>query len=255
MVNEGVLIYSLISVILVSLISFIGLVTLSINIKRLKKILLLLVSFSAGALLGDAFIHLLPEIIEEYGFTLNVSLYTIVGLLIFFVIEKFIYWRHCHVPTSKEHPHPFAIVNLIGDGLHNFIDGLVIGASYLISIPVGIATTLAVILHEIPQEIGDFGVLVHGGFSINKALFYNFLSAIIAILGTIFSLYFSSFFENYNLFLIPLTAGGFIYIAASDLIPELHKEVKISKSVMQLLGLICGVIIMISLLFLESITN
>lgn len=250
-VSNIVLLYSLSSVIIVSLISLIGVITLSLTIKRLKKILLFFVSFSAGALLGDAFIHLLPEIVEEYGFTLQISLYTILGVILFFIIEKFIHWNHCHIPTSKEHPHPFAIVNLIGDGLHNFIDGLVIGASYLVDIPTGIATTLAVILHEIPQEIGDFGVLLHGGFSKSKALFYNFLSALTAVLGTVFSLYLGSYFKDYNLLLIPLTVGGFIYISASDLIPELHKEVKIKNSIMQIFGIIIGVVIMVLLVIIE----
>src|SRR3989338_3444903 len=251
----SVWLYTIISVLAVSIIGLIGIFFLSIKSEKLEKLLVYMISFSAVALLGDAFIHLLPEAVKTSGFTIMISLSVLAGIGFSFTAEKIIHWRHCHHPTTSKHPHHLSKMNLVGEGVHNFIDGIIIAASYFISIPVGIATTLAVILHEIPQEISDFGVLVYGGFSINKALFYNFLSAIIAILGTIFSLYFSSFFENYNLFLIPLTAGGFIYIAASDLIPELHKEVKISKSVMQLLGLICGVIIMISLLFLESITN
>lgn len=251
MVNGDVLIYSLVSVILVSLISFIGVFTLSLNLKRLRNILFFLVSFATGALLGDAFIHLLPEAVEEFGFGIEISLYIILGMLIFFIFEKFIHWNHCHMPTTKNHIHSFGIINLIGDALHNFIDGLVIGASYLVSLPVGIATTLAVILHEIPQEIGDFGILIHSGFTVSRALLFNFLSALTAVVGTIISLYFGSYFGEYNLFLIPLTVGGFIYIAASDLIPELHKELEVTKSIMQLLGIMIGVIIMISLLFLE----
>jgi len=251
MVSNEVLIYSLSSVFLVSLISFIGVFTLSLNAKRLRSILLFLVSFAAGALLGDAFIHLLPEVVEEFGFGIEVSLYIILGMLIFFIFEKFIQWNHCHIPTTKKHIHSFGVMNLVGDVLHNFIDGLVIGASYLVNLEVGIATTIAVILHEIPQEIGDFGVLLHSGFTASRALFFNFLSALTAVLGTIISLYFGSYFGEYNLFLLPLTVGGFIYIAASDLIPELHKELEISKSIMQLLGLMIGVTIMISLVFLE----
>lgn len=236
--------YSLVSVLVISLISLVGLVTLSIRIEQLKKVLLFLVSFSAGALFGGAFIHLLPEAVEEYGFTISVSLYLIAGLLVFFVMEKFIHWRHCHIPTSKEHPHPFVFMNLIGDGLHNLIDGLVIGGSYLVSIPVGIATTTAVILHEIPQEIGDFGVLIHGGFSRSKALFFNFLSALTAVLGAVISLAVGTAVKDYSMFLLPFTAGGFIYIAGSDLIPELHKECKASKSLIQLLSIVLGIGIM-----------
>ena len=219
----NVWIYSLVSVFIVSSISFLGLLTLAINAEKLKKILLYLVSFSAGALFGDVFIHLLPEIVKEVGFTLKISLYILVGIGFFFIIEKFIHWRHCHIPHSKDHIHPFAMMNLFGDGVHNFIDGLIIAASYLVSIPIGIATTIAVILHEIPSEIGDFGVLLHGGFSKGKALFFNFITALTAVLGAIVSLLISSYVDNLTTFLIPFAAGGFIYIAGSDLIPELHK--------------------------------
>jgi len=251
MLNSTVLLYSLISVLTVSLFSFVGVAALALSNKLLKKFLLFLVSFSAGALLGDAFIHILPELVKEYGFNLSASLYLILGILLFFIIEKFIHWQHCHTPISKEHIHPFVITNLLGDALHNFIDGLIIGSSYLVSIPTGIATTLAVILHEIPQEIGDFAVLIHGGFTKGRALFFNFLVATTAVLGTLISIFLGESFKNYNLFLLPLTIGGFIYIAASDLIPELHKEVKIKKSIVQVLGLVLGVTIMVLLLYLE----
>ncbi|MEK6953135.1 MAG: ZIP family metal transporter, partial [Nanoarchaeota archaeon] len=173
------------------------------------------------------------------------------GIILSFLIEKVIHWRHCHIPTSKKHPHPFAYINLLGDSVHNFIDGLIIAASYLASIPVGIATTIAVILHEIPQEIGDFGVLLHGGFTKKKALFFNFITALTAVLGALIALILSKSIEQLTIFLIPFAAGGFIYIAGSDLIPELHKEVKLSKSVLQILTFVFGILIMVLLLFLE----
>ena len=247
----NVWIYSLASVLIVSLMSFIGILTLSIKTEKLKKILLYLVSFSAGALFGDVFIHLLPEIVEDAGFSLNVSIYLMFGIGLSFVIEKFIHWRHCHLPNTKDHVHPFAMMNLFGDGVHNFIDGLIIGASYLASVPVGIATTLAVILHELPQEIGDFGVLLHGGFSKGKALFFNFITALTSVFGAVVSLLVSSYVGNITIFLIPFAAGTFIYIAGSDLIPELHKEVKVEKSFMQLIAIVLGVLVMLSLLILE----
>lgn len=246
----NVWIYTLVSVLIVSSISFLGLLTISINTEKLKKILLYLVSFSAGALFGDVFIHLLPEIVEEVGFGLRISVYVMMGIGFFFIIEKFIHWRHCHIPHSKEHIHPFAMMNLFGDGVHNFIDGIIIGASYLASIPVGIATTIAVILHEIPSEIGDFGVLMHGGFSKSKALFYNFITALTAVVGAVVSLVISSYVENFTTFLIPFAAGGFIYIAGSDLIPELHKEVEVKKSLLQFIAIVLGVLVMILLLFI-----
>lgn len=247
----NVWLYSLVSVILVSLLSLVGVLFLSIKEENLRKILLFLVSFAAGGLLGDTFIHLLPEAVEETGWNLEISLLILVGFLIFFILEKFIAWRHCHVPTSKEHPHPVALMNLIGDGLHNFIDGMIITASFLISVPLGMATSLAVILHEIPQEIGDFGVLIHGGFSKNKALFFNFVSASAAIAGAILILFLGTRLVGITRLLIPFTAGSFLYIAGSDLIPELHKETDLKKSAFQLLGLILGIGVMMLLLMIE----
>jgi zinc and cadmium transporter len=244
-------IYTLTSVLIVSLLSFVGILTLSIKVNKLKKILLYMVSFSAGALFGDAFIHLLPEVVKETGFRLNISFYLMFGIGFSFIAEKFIHWRHCHIPTSKQHIHPFAIMNLFGDAVHNFIDGLIIGASYLASIPVGIATTIAVILHELPQEIGDFGVLLYGGFSKMKALLFNFITALAAVFGAVISLLVSLYIENITTFLIPFAAGTFIYIAGSDLIPEIHKEVEVKKSLMQFIAITLGVIVMLALLLLE----
>jgi len=243
--------YSLISVFLVSLLSFVGVLFLAIKEEKLKKLLLFLVSFAAGGLLGGAFLHLLPEAVEETGFSLEVSLAILAGLLVFFVLEKFISWRHCHIPTSKEHPHPLAFMNLVGDGLHNLTDGVVIAASFLTNPTLGIATTLAVIFHEIPQEIGDFGVLIHGGFTRKKALLFNFISALMAIGGAILTLFLGTKFTGFIQLLIPFTAGGFIYIAGSDLIPELHKETNLAKSLVQMLGLILGIGIMLILLLFE----
>lgn len=243
--------YSLASVILVSLLSFVGIFTFSIKEERLKKFLIYMVSFAAGALFGDAFIHLLPEVFEKTGFGLNISLYVLSGIAFSFVVEKIIHWRHCHIPNMKGHIHPFAMMNLFGDSVHNFIDGMIIGASYLASTQIGMATTLAVVLHEIPQEIGDFGVLLHGGFSRAKALFFNFMTALTGILGAAVSLLISSYAENLNVFLIPFAAGSFIYIAGSDLIPEMHKEVKASKSLLQFFMIALGVGVMMTLLWLE----
>ena len=248
---QSVWFYTLTSVLAVSLISFIGVLTLSINEKRLHRILLYLVSFSAGALLGDVFIHLIPELIEENAFTLKTSFLILGGIVMFFTIEKIVHWNHCHIPQTKTHTHPFAIVNLVGDGVHNFIDGLIIGASYIVSVPVGLATTVAVIFHEIPQEIGDFGVLLHGGFSKSKALLFNFLSAITSILGGIFALLLSSKIPAVSETIIPIAIGGFIYIAGADLIPELHKNFETKKSIFELIAFIAGIMIMATLLLLE----
>jgi zinc and cadmium transporter len=243
----GLWLYVLISIFIVSMISLVGIFTLSIKTDKLKKIMIYLVSFSAGALLGDVFIHLFPEITKTYGFSLKISIFVLSGILFFFIIEKFVHWQHCHLPITKEHKHPFAVMNLVGDSVHNLIDGLIIGASYLASVPLGIATTIAVILHEIPQEIGDFGVLIHGGFTKKRALFVNFLTALTAILGGIIALLLKDV-QGLTSFLLPFAAGSFIYIAGSDLIPELHKETEVRKSLIQLLAFILGIVIMFSLL-------
>src|SRR3989344_4514743 len=164
----GAISYTIISVIIVSFISLIGVLSLAFNIKSYKKILLYFVSFAAGGLFGDAILHLIPESFE-INKPFYVSIFILLGIAVSFFIEKVIQWRHCHhydhgYHCRHEHK-PFTYVNLIGDSVHNFIDGLIIDGSYLVSIPVGISTTLAVILHEIPQEIGDFAILLHGGFS------------------------------------------------------------------------------------------
>jgi zinc and cadmium transporter len=243
--------YTIGSVLLVSIISFVGALTLAFNQNTIKKILLYLVSFSAGAFFGDVFFHILPELSEEAGFTVQISLWILIGIIFSFSIEKLIRWRHCHMPTTKKHPHPVALMNLIGDGVHNFIDGLIIGASYIVSVPVGIATTMAVIFHEIPQEIGDFGVLLHGGFSRGKALLFNFFSALLAIGGAVLALLLTDYVSGLEMILLPFAAGNFLYIAGSDLIPELHAHVSVRSSVLQLLMFMVGIAAMAALLLLE----
>ncbi len=244
--------FALISVIIVSSISLVGVLTLWVNIKKLEKILLYLVSFSAGSLLGDAFIHLVPQAIAEGGFGASVSIVIIFGILVSFSVERFLQWRHCHIPTSSEHVHSFAYMNLFGDAIHNLIDGLIIGGSYLVSIPIGIATTLAVIFHEIPQELGDFGVLIYGGFSKRKALKYNFLTALTAVAGVLVAIVLGSILEGVIPWMIPFAAGNFIYIAGSDLIPEIQKdEPAPKKSALQIVCIILGVATMLALILLE----
>jgi len=242
--------YSIISVLIVSLISFSGALTLAIKKEKLKNLLIYFVSFSAGALLGDVFIHLLPEVVEYSHSISLIFIYVLVGILTSFILEKIICWRHCHLPITKNHIHNFAWMNLWGDFFHNFIDGLTIAASYLLNTGAGIATTLAVAFHEIPQEIGDFGVLLHGGFKVKKALFLNFLTALSAFIGAIVSLLLNNKIEHLTLFLVPFAAGNFIYIASSDLIPELHKETEIKKGLIQTITFLLGVLVMYGLLII-----
>lgn len=245
----SVILYSLISILIISTISIIGITVFFTNEKKLPNILLFLISFSAGALLGDAFIHLLPEAMDS-GIN-HVPIAVISGILAFFVLEKFVQWRHCHQPTSKEHPHPLATMNLVGDAFHNFLDGVIIATSYVVSIPLGIATTVAVLLHEIPQEIGDFGVLVYAGYSKKKALLMNFIISLTALLGGIVGLLLSKSITSFSGIMIAFTAGGFIYIATADLIPEMKKETNFKKTSIQLIGLLLGIGIMLLMILLE----
>jgi zinc and cadmium transporter len=242
--------YSIGSVIVVSLISLVGIMALLLN-KDVKKITFLLVSFAVGGLFGDAFIHLLPESFEQIDNKVEIAILILAGILIFFVLEKFLRWRHYHLSENEQHIQPVVTMNLVGDAVHNLIDGMVIGASYLISFPLGLTTTLAIILHEIPQEMGDFGILVHGGLSVKKALVFNLLSASTAVIGTILSLAIGPHVQGYTVSLVPITAGGFIYIAGSDLIPELQHDVKLSKSILQFAMILLGLGIMAALVLLE----
>lgn len=245
--------YALIGVTLVSLLSFLGAITLAIKKESLEKILLILVAFSAGALLGDAFIHLLPEAVEKDGgvFTINIAMSVFIGIIIFYILEKFLRWRHCHDIECEEHPKHLAGINLFSDALHNFIDGVLIGVSFLVSIPLGVITTIAVGAHEIPHELGNFGILVHSGFTRKKALIYNFLFATTAILGTVITLIIGPSLQILTDYLVPITAGGFIYIALSDLIPELHKEEDLKHSTTQFIFMLFGIGLMFFLLALD----
>lgn len=248
---ESAILYTLLSVLIVSAVSLIGIISLAIRKERLKNFLLYFLSFSAGAMLGDVFLHLLPEVIEQQkGLSMSTSFFVLFGILVFFSLEKIVHWQHCHMPITKYHVHPLATMNLVGDGLHNFIDGLIIAGSYLISIPAGIATSLAVLFHEIPQEMGDFGVLLHAGFTRRKALLMNFASALLAVFGAIVAFVIGSYTSHIEYILVPLAAGGFLYIAGSDLIPELHKESAFNKAVGQIITFLIGIGAMWLLLYL-----
>lgn len=243
--------YGIGSAVIVSVISLVGVFFLSVDRARLERYLLFLVSFAVGGLVGDAVIHLIPRSFEETTSDLMTSLFILAGIIGFFTLEKFIRWRHCHIPVSDEHVHPVVALTLISDGVHNLIDGMIIGASYIVSTPLGITTTLAVVLHEIPQEIGDFGVLVHGGFTPRKALISNFFSAVVCVGGVVISLAVGTHIGGYARFMLPLTAGGFLYIASADLIPQLHHDCGLSISLRQVFFIALGIALMALLVLAE----
>ena len=242
----NIYLYAIASVLAVSIISLIGIFAVIIGRDNLNKMVMMLIGLSAGALLGDSFLHLIPEAVQDGG--PNLWLWLLAGILTFFILEKIVHWRHCHLPTAADHPHPVGLMNLVGDSLHNFIDGMVIAGSFLISPALGLATVIAVVSHEIPQELGDFAILIYAGYSQAKALFYNFISAALSIIGALFALAVGERLEGFTNFIIPFTAGGFIYIAASDLFPELKKDnERLGQAFLQLLCIIGGIAIMLAL--------
>ena len=213
-----------------------------------KKNLIFLVSLTTGALLGGAFFHFIPEALEKFSLT-KITILVFAGFVLFLLLEKMLYWHHCHHGNCDEHP--FTYLLLYGDGAHNFIDGLIIAGSFLISIPFGIITSLLVIVHELPQEIGDLGTLIYGGFTRKKALIYNFISQLASVIGGILGYFFLSI-KDYSVFLLPVSAGGFLYIAISDLIPEIFKEKNLSKLLINLFMILLGLAILISAKFLAE---
>lgn len=245
------IIYAVLAVGLISILSLGGIFALSLREKLLDKLLFYLMSFSAGAILGTAFFDLLPESLEIVGDSFAFS-YIALGFVIFYFLERLIYWYHGHghlhdkVAVSVK---SYVYLNLIGDSIHNLIDGMVITTAFLISVPLGIASTVAVIFHELPQEIGDFGILVFGGLSKKRALFFNFLSALTAFVGVVL-VFFLIEIEGFSGFLISISAGGFIYLSASEILPELKKELNFKKNIIQFTLFILGLLMIRSLDFL-----
>ena len=250
----SILFYIIASTFLISLISFIGVLFLFLGGKILDRVLLVLVALSAGALVGGAFLHLIPESIARVGpgeaGILKIFLFLLFGFCSFFILEQFIRWHHHHTSSHPE-AMPFSYLILFSDSIHNFIDGLIIAASFIAGSSVGMVTVLAVILHEIPQEIGDYGALVYGGLGKTKALFFNFLTALTAIFGGIIGFFLWERIEGSVVFLIPFAAGTFIYIACSDLIPEIKQKVSFKGSVIHFFVFLSG----ITLMFLLKLIN
>lgn len=224
------------------LLAFIGVFTYFVKEETFRKWLMFLVAFTTGALLGGAFFHLLPEAFAQINYIL-IILIALAGFFVFMLIEKFLHWRHCHDGHCEVHPVNYLI--LYGDSIHNFIDGLIIAAAFLISLPFGFLTSFLVLAHELPQELGDFAVLVYGGFKRNKALFYSFFAQITAIVGGILGFFFLQSYK-FSAYLLPFAAGGFIYIALGDLIPELFKERNLKKIIINIIAIVLGLILLLS---------
>jgi zinc and cadmium transporter len=242
---------TILAVLAVSAIAFAGIVVLVVQEDLLRRIVPILVSFAVGALLGDALFHILPELADGGGITTGLSWVMALSILFFFVLEKFIHLHHQLNAPEHRHVHPLVLTNLLGDGVHNFVDGAIIAGSFLVSPSLGIATTIAVALHEIPQEMGDLGVLVHAGLAPKRALAYNVASAMTALLGAVIALLLDGAIDGIERPLLAISAGAFVYIAGSDLIPELHKGTSVRTSVLQFLGIAAGFAVMAALLAIE----
>ncbi len=243
----SVLLWVFLSSLIVGFVALIGAVTLILRENLLRKLIFILVGFAAGTLLGGAMFHLFPESFEHMSYNLSAGL-LLAGFVLFFIMERVLYWHHCH---EKEcNVHTFSYLILFGDAIHNFIDGVIIAASYITSVALGITATIAIVLHEIPQELGDFGVLVYGGFSKGRALLYNFLSQLTAVAGALLSYFIFTqlpSFQHFHVYLLPFAAGGFLYISTSDLIPELHKEQNLRRSLLALIFFLLGIFVMVLL--------
>lgn len=268
-----------IMILVIGSLSLIGLFMISIREATLDKILFILVAFATGTILASALFDLIPESLHhleelnEGGVVIAESslfILVIFGFVTFFIIERFIYWFHghahekddqlvCYVGTDEGvgtsikrggNVKSFALLNLVGDGLHNFLDGIIIMVAFLSGTRNGVIVTLAVLFHEFPQEIGDFGILIYGGFSKKKALLFNFLSGMIALLGGLLAFVLSDVLEVFNFFFLAFSGGGFLYIASTELMPELLKQKDLKKSIIQALIFLSGLILIMSLVLL-----
>jgi len=231
-----VLLYILLAAFIDSLLALVGALSLFLKKNVFEKLIFALVAFSAGALLSGAFFHMLAESLEKMP-SMQAFAILFIGFCLFFIIERILHWHHCHEGLCRVHPVSWLI--LLGDGIHNFIDGAVIAASFMMGVPFGIITTLLIIAHEVPQELGDFAVLVYSGMGRTKALLFNFISQATCVAGALLT-YFFFLDSSFVVFLLPFAAGGFIYIAASDLIPELHKEENLKRSILSFLLFLFG---------------
>ncbi|VVB78381.1 Zinc transporter ZupT [uncultured archaeon] len=233
------------------LLGLVGVFSFFVSKKYLNKIILILVAFAAGALLGGAFFHLIPESIEKLSLAITLIL-TIAGFCTFFLVEKLLHWHYCrNEGHCHDHEHPYVYLLLIGSSIHNFIDGLLIAGSFIISIPLGVVTSVLIIVHEIPHEIGNFGVLVHGGMKRGKAVLADFLIQLTAILGGLAGYFFLNL-NKYVAILLPLAAGGFLYLVFFDLIPEVLEEKNKIKLIINIIAIILGLLLLLSAKYLAG---
>ena len=224
--------------VLMSVIALVGSVTLLLSEATLNRVIMPLVAFAAGSLLGGAFFHMLPAALDQSPDSSSVFLWALIGFALFFALEQFLHWHHCH-RASSDCRKPLTYLILLGDGLHNFLGGLGVAGVFLIDPRLGLAAWLAAAAHEVPQELGDFGVLIHGGWKKEKALLLNLISGLTFLLGGMVAYAASARIEVG--FLVPFAAGSFLYIGASDLVPEVNKHRDVSANVIHFISFVAGI--------------
>ena len=240
---DNILLWILGATLVNGLVALVGAFTLLISKKTLKNLIFGLVAFSSGALISGAFFHMIAESLENFKPDFLFGL-VIAGFSFFYLMERILKWHHCH--EGKCDVHTFTYIILFGDEIDNFMNVMMVAATFLVIVPFGMLTTVMIIIHELPQELGDFGVLVYGGLKEKKALLWNLVSQLTCVLGALF-VYFLPAVSQFKMHLLPLAAGGFIYIAASDLIPELHKEADTKKSILSFSLFLVGVAFLLSI--------
>ncbi|WP_026452971.1 ZIP family metal transporter [Saccharomonospora iraqiensis] len=223
-----------------ALLALSGSITLVLPERIFNRVVLPLVALAAGSLLGGALFNMLPHSIDELGNTLPVYVWFAAGLLTFLVLEQYLHWHHCHRPVGAHRPVGYLI--LVADGLHNLIGGLAIGAAFVTDIRLGIITWLIAAAHEVPQELGDFGILIHSGWSRARALAFNLVSAATILLGALAAYALSGQFNS--AVLLPFAAGNFVYIALADLVPELTTTPAAHEKTIHTLGVAAGLLLL-----------
>jgi zinc and cadmium transporter len=244
------LIELIVSLAVISLASLIGALTIGLSRIKIESYLEFMVAFAIGALLGDVFVHILPELAKT-GLETTISATILFGMICFFILEKYIHWHHCHHASHGKKCDSFGYVSLAGDAFHNFIDGAILAGAFLVSPIIGFSTALAILLHELPQEIGDYAVLLSAGFNKRKALLFNFLISLTAFIGAGTALIFSELINGATPYILAFAAGGFLYLAGTDLLPQLHNHLSKKKAVLQLFFILLGAAVMFSLLLIE----
>lgn len=243
--------FTLATTFFISLLSLSGSFILFLKDHILRHISLVLVALAAGALLGTAFLHLLPEVIEGGEFPEQGFLILLAGFVLFYVAEKLLHLHHGTEGGREHHPRELGVLSLTGYFVHNFVDGVILAAAFLIDVKLGLVAAAAVALHEVPQEVAEFGVLLYAGFSKVKALFLNFLSATSVILGGIVGFLAQDFVSGFVPFILLFAAGTFLYIGASDFIPEIKRERHPGKTFILFAAFAGGLVLMWLLTFVE----